>query len=180
MEIKIEGDPGTGNNYTEINVRQVVNKPHIEKQIIVNCNPHGGKNKVSGHQPASSDDKEVLRQEILTYVGKTLPFVLYQWKDKYKELWTDILALPEVDAVIYEKGRQERTAFNRKEVCHIICYIGKHAVDGMGIFEKYNASHIALCFNDDAEKSTRPELGYKPSLAIRNAIDDLFKAKKYL
>lgn len=176
-EIKIEGNPGTGNSYIEVNIGHVENYNPAATTVVNNY--YGTRLKPEALESITAG-KTLLRQEILTYVSKTLTFVLHQWKGKYMDLWSDILNLPEVDAVIYDKGRQQCTLFNRKELCHIICYVGKHAVDGMGIFEKYNATHIAVAFKDGAEKSTRPELGFRPSKEIQTAIDTLLKTKKYM
>lgn len=172
MKIKIEGNPGTGNSFTEVNIGHVENYNPAATTVVNNYYGYG---KAPQVPVATNTNKTVLRQEILDYVSKTLPFVLYQWKDKYMDLWSDILSLPEVEAVIYNPGRQRGTAFNRKEVAHIICYLGKHAVDGMGIFQKYNATRIATTFRDGAEKSVRPELGFRPSKDIQVAIDKLLK-----
>ena len=88
-------------------------------------------------------------------------------------LWADILQLTEVDAVIFDKGMQEGTRFNRREVAHIICYLGKHANGGIGIFDKYVATQIAASFKDGKESTVRPELGFRPSKEIQSAIDTL-------
>lgn len=192
MEIKIEGNPGTGNHYTEVKIDHIENNfPNVTEVKIIK-GPDGQKTTVmsGGDDNSNSDnasaaakadkDKEAKREDILRYVGKTLPLVMYDWKDKYMALWADILAIPAVDAVIYKKGRQQKTSFNRKEVLHIICYLGKHANGGIGIFEdKYVATNVALLFKDGCEKTTRPELGYQPSMTVRKAIDKLIKSKKY-
>lgn len=183
MEIKIEGNPGTGNTFVENNYEYVENNFPSVKKVTIIQGADGMRHKQFPTEEQTNPgilDKNGKRADILKYVEKTLPFVLYQWKDKYMTLWNDILALPDVDGIIYNRGRQQKTSFNRKEVVHIICYLGKHAHDGMGIFENYNATHIAAAFNDDAEKSTRPELGFQPSVSIRQAIDKLLKEKKYV
>lgn len=183
MDIKIEGNPGTGNTFVENKYEHVENNFPAVKQVTIVQHADGQRRQelTTAGQPAPADDgKAGTRADILKYVEHTLPFVLYQWKDQYMTLWSDILDLPEVDRIIYQRGRQQKTSFNRKEVVHIICYLGKHAVDGDGIFEDYNATHIAAAFGDGAEQSTRPELGFAPPVAIRKAIDRLLEAKKYV
>ncbi len=186
MEIKIEGNPGTGNHYTEVNIGHIENNFPNVKEVKIIKGADGQKTMVmsGGDQPSSSanspEEKEGKRADILKYVERTLPFVLYQWKDKYMTLWNDILDLQEVDHVIYNRGRQQKTSFNRKEVAHIICYLGQHAFNGAGIFETYNATHIAAAFNDGAEKSTRPELGFQPEPVVKKAIEKLLSEKKYV
>ena len=177
MKFDKDCNPGSGNTFQEINIGHVENYNPAATTVVNNNYYYGTREKPEAEE--TPVEKSVIRQEILDYVVKTREFVLIKWKDKYMDLWNDILDIPEVAAIIYHRGRQSQTTFNRKEVCHIICYLGQHAVDGMGIFEKYNATHIARSFKDGCEKSTRPELGYKTTLAIRKAIDELLKTKKY-
>lgn len=189
MELKIEGNPGTGNHYTEVRIENIENNFPNVKEVKIIKGTDGQKTTVmsdgsstpDGNNPSSGDkDKEAKREDILKYVGKTLPLVLYQWKDKYMDLWRDILDIPAVDAIIYKKGRQQKTSFNRKEILHIICYLGKHANGGIGIFEdKYVATDVAQILADGCEKTTRPELGFNTKKSIQVAIGELMKSKKY-
>ena len=189
MELKIEGNPGTGNHYTEVKIGHIENNfPNVREVKIIKGTDgqkttvmSGGYEIPSGNNaPTDDKEKEAKRQDILKYVGKTLPLVMYAWKDKYMALWNDILALPEVDSVIYKRGRQQKTSFNRKEVLHIICYLGKHANGGIGIFEdNYVATNIALQLADGCEKTTRPELGFNTTKTIQVAIEKLMNSKKY-
>lgn len=189
MELKIEGNPGTGNHYTEVRIENIENNFPNVKEVKIFKGTDGQKTTVmsdgsstpEGNNPSAGDkDKEAKREDILKYVGKTLPLVLYQWKDKYIDLWRDILDIPAVDAIIYKKGRQQKTSFNRKEVLHIICYLGKHANGGIGIFEdRYVATDVALILADGCEKTTRPELGFNTKKSIQVAIEELMKSKKY-
>lgn len=196
MKLEIKGNPGTGNQYTEINIKNIeANFPAV-KEVIITKDANGKKvittkgnddsalSNTAVPAPASESgdniNKESRRQDILKYVGNTLPLVMYEWKDKYMDLWADILNIPEVDAIIYKRGHQQNTSFNRKEVLHIICYLGKHANGDIGIFEqRYVAKHVAEQLNDGCEKSTRPELGYNTTKPIQEAIDKLMKSKKY-
>lgn len=179
MKIEANGDLGTGNSFTEIIIENV-GTIHIDKQITVSGSQHGEKSRATEHNKvASRMDKEIVRQEILRYVCQTFPLVVNLKINEYHDLWVDILALPEVDAIIYERGRQENTIFNRKEVCHIIHYIGSDAKNCLGLFETYNASYIANTIDEKAAKSIRPELGFKPSPSIVAAINDLVKTDKY-
>ena len=199
MKFDKDFNPGTGNHYTEMNVRNIEhNYPNVTELTIIK-GADGSKTVTSAANgnsataaptsavtvPSEPADaalpmKEALRDDILKYVANTLPLVSYVWKDKYIALWNDILNIPEVDAVVYKKGHQQHTTFNRKEVLHIICYLGKYADGGIGIFQdRYVAKYVALQLKDNCEKSTRPELGYKPSLPIQKAIDKLMKSTAY-
>lgn len=196
MKVENIGNPGTGNHYTNITVGNIEANFTNIKEVIITKDADGKKviTAKGSETPASTDtavsapapetggniSKEARRQDILNYVEKILPFVMYDWKTKYMDLWADILNIPEVDAIIYKRGHQQKTSFNRKEVLHIICYLGKHANGGIGIFEeRYVAKYVALQLSDGCEKSTRPELGFNTTKSIQEAIDKLMKSKKY-
>ena len=130
--------------------------------------------------PSALAVKEAKRDAILKYVGNVLPLVMESWYDNYMPLWEDIVEIPEVAVMIYDKGRQQHTTFNRREVLHIICFLGKYAFGKYGIFEEdYNATQISLMLKDGCEKSTRPELGYNTTKPIQAAIMKLMNSKKY-
>lgn len=183
LEIKVQGELGTGNTF--VNIGTVQNYvPNAT--TVVNYNNYSTKDGsfTKSENPNEQTDDNLpdiptRREELLRYVQKTLQFVIFKWKAKYMELWNDILDIDEVKSVIYEPGRQVGPIFNRKEMCHIICYLGRYA-EGGGIFEKYNATHIANSFADGGEKTTRPELGARPVKGIQVAIDGLMKQKKYV
>jgi len=172
MNIDKDANLGAGSTLMEFHIGHVEN---------LNPNATSVVNHYYGTRMKPQSDitvnKESVRQEILKYVENTLQFVKPKWRDKYMDLWGDIFLLPEVDLVIYDRGQQEGTRFNRKEVAHIICYLGKHTAGGDGIFENYVATHIANSFKDGKESAVRPELGFRPSKEIQNAIDQLVKEK---
>ena len=174
MDIKIEGNPGTGNTFQEIHIEHVENY-NPSATMVVNNN-YISRVKSQGESQVLVN-QELLRQEILQYVGKTLQFVSFSWQDKYMALWADILEIPEVKNVVYTLGPRAGTRFNHKEVAHILCYLGKYANGGIGIFRTYVASRIAECFGDGKENTIRPELGFRPTKEIQHAIDKLINEK---
>ena len=175
MNIDKDAASGGGNIFNqEFHIGHVENLNPAATTVINNY--YGTRSKPRGDSPESAD-RESVRKEILQYVENTLQYVDHPWKDKYMALWADILDLPEVSDVVYDKGRQEGTRFNRREVCHILCYLGKHANGGLGIFQKYVASSIAASLRDDKQSVIRPELGFRPSKEIQHAIDKLMKEK---
>ena len=174
MNIDKDAALHSGKIFQEFNIGHVENLNPSATTVINNY--YG--TRVKPHTDSKeSGDRESVREEILQYVENTLQYVARPWKDKYMVLWADILDLPEVSDVVYDKGRQEGTRFNRKEVCHILCYLGKHADGGVGIFQKYVASYIAASLHDDKQSVSRPELGFRPSKEIQHAIDKLMNEK---
>lgn len=181
MEIKIEGNPGSGNHYTEVKIGHIENNfPNVKEVTIIKGSDSGTSQvKTSSDAPDVAQNNEGKRAEILRYAETTLPYVLLSWKGKYMDMWNDILDLPEVAAVIYKPKRQKGTSFNRYELCHIINYLGEHVMNGYGVFEHYNGTQIANGFGDGAASTTRPQLYYQPEPNIRAAIDKLLIDKNY-
>ncbi len=175
MNIDKDAALGTGNTFQEFNIGHVENLNPAATTVVNNYYGSRAKPQPASQGPAN---KESVREEILQYVGNTLQFVNTKWKDKYMDLWADILNIPEVDAIIFDPGQQAGTRFNRLELCHIICYLGKHSDGGIGIFKKYVATKIAASFNDGKESTTRPQLGFRPSQEIQDAINQLMKERK--
>ena len=103
MDIKIEGNPGTGNSYTEINIGHIENNYPSVTSVV---NNYYGK-RMPEQTADAPIDKAAKREIILDYVYRTRGFARHPWKERYRELWSDILDLPEVDALIYDKGRQK-------------------------------------------------------------------------
>lgn len=130
----------------------------------------------AGKAPAN---KEVVRPQIIEYVGKTLLLVSDEWRNKYMDLWNDILKIDEVDAEVYEKGKQVGTTFNRNLVANIIHFLGNWQGKKKGVFKKWEAKEIAVHLEGTWECSTRTQLGIAPSTAIQNAILKLFKSPQY-
>lgn len=174
MNIDKDKDLGTGNTFQEFNIGHVENLNPAATTVVNNYYGTRGIPQSNSQDPIN---KESIREEILQNVENTLQYVNFSWKNKYMALWADILELPEVESVVYDKGKQCGTRFNRKEVCHILCYLGKYADGGIGIFKTYVASYIAACLGAGNMNTLRSELGFRPSKEIQHAIDKLMEEK---
>ncbi len=60
-----------------------------------------------------------LRQSIIEYVNRLMPVVALEYRDQYSKIWMDILEEDAVRCVIYDRGRQQGTLFNRNLVAQI-------------------------------------------------------------
>ena len=120
MDINITGNPGTGNTFQEIHIGTVQNY-NPNATIVINNN-YGDKQKpVSPSDKAMGDaEKEQCKAEIMDYVAHLKPYISKEWKNRYETLWRSILAIPEVDAVVYKPGKQKNTTFNRNLIANII------------------------------------------------------------
>lgn len=97
-------------------------------------------------------------EDIIQYVMKLHPlYVSEKWKEYYRSLWEGVLQLPEVESVIYDKGRQKNTTFNRNLVGNILCLmIDKKVLSG-------NATQITIALEGKEGASIRAQLGMLPT-----------------
>lgn len=171
MDIKIEGNPGTGNTFQEIHINNVETYAPSATTVV---NNHYGDRKASqaATDPVSGNADRIRRRaEILQYVGNLKPHVASGWKNRYESLWRSVLELPEVSATVYEPGRQKDTTFNRDLVANII-YIMCNA----GIIAETNATKLTLALEGDKEHSVRAQLRKAPQdRGIEEKITELLK-----
>jgi len=170
MEIKIEGNPGTGNSYTEIHIGNVQNY-NPNATTVINNN-YGTRVKSQGSSDGVEVDKEEVYPKIISYVKKTMEKVSPDWKNKFEPLWQDILKLKEVDAEVYNKGEQQGTDFNRVLVAGII-----HVLMDAKVYVKCTYTSLAILLEGNEEHHVRQELGKYPSDEIQTAIKKLLKEK---
>ena len=173
MEIKIEGNPGTGNTFQEIKIGHVENYVPNATQVVNNYYGNQGKPKSEG--PAI--DKVTIRKAILEDVSKLIDMVYKPKQAVWMKLWNDIIDLREVKIDIYIPGRQDDKIYCRKLVAAIIHHLGSDENNCLGWFSHYNASDIAETLVGSSLKSMRGELGAQPSDEVQTAINNLINEK---
>ena len=165
MDIKIDGNPGTGNTFCEYNINTVNTfAPQASTVTNTTVNNYHGDRKPAQATPSKAVEEALLvqrQQEILDYVGRLKSYVSPAWKNRYESTWRSILALPEVAAQVYEPGKQKDTTFNRNLVANII-YIMYNGHDSHGIIAESNATHLAEILEGDKDHSVRRQLGLAP------------------
>ena len=62
---------------------------------------------------------EGIRQSVMDYVGRLMPVVAADFRDNFCKIWQEILEQDAVSRVIYERGSQKGTLFNRNLVAQI-------------------------------------------------------------
>ena len=111
-------------------------------------------------------------QLIIDYVMRLHPmYVRPEWKEKYQSLWEEILELPAVADKIYDKGRQQGTAFNRNLVANILHLMVEQKV----LTVTSNAKKMAEILEGDANASVRAKLGEMPPSEIELVVGTLVK-----
>lgn len=176
MEIKIEGNPGTGNTYQEIHIDTVQNyNPNAQTvtstTIINNVYGDAKKGRGAAWEQVPERDKAQRMAEIVQYVLRLQDFVAPQYKPVYESLWHAILGITEVSAVVCEPGTQKNTTFNRKLVANIL-----HLMMERDLFVDRNATSMAIALENDKDHSVRGNLGVNPddrviSMKVSQAID---------
>jgi len=63
--------------------------------------------------------QEGVRQAVMDYVGRLMPVVAADFRDHFGKIWQEILEKEAVSCVIYERGSQKGTLFNRNLVAQI-------------------------------------------------------------
>lgn len=180
MDIKIEGDPGTGNTFQEIHIGTVQNyNPNATTVINYNGTGSGEKDKVKdakskGKNPMEMGGNSSIRKEIIDYVRKlnTEDVVVPDWLGtKYVKLWDAILDLPEVEAELYKTGKQQETSFNRNLIGNIINYLATRADKKKCVYKKLNLALYAYKLHGNSEHSVRFAIGEPPKSNIKNRLD---------
>ena len=73
----------------------------------------------STRKKEKDEQAEGVRQALLDYVGRLMPVVAAEFRDEYAAIWREILAEEAVSKVVYERGSQKGTLFNRNLVARI-------------------------------------------------------------
>lgn len=188
MDIKIEGNPGTGNTFQKISQEIHIGTVGTYSNASVINNYYGTVGELSGKkkkQEGAEDDthddpkqpipgnrqreqlkeseEEIdyspIRTEILNYVSRVRPLVHPDKRDRYMKMWEGILELDAVRPFVYKTGKQKRTNFNRKLIVNIL-----HHLDTRRMYkDPYKARDLALALENDFDMSVRGELGKYPS-----------------
>lgn len=180
MEVKIEGNPGEHIVFQEIHIGTVQNYNPNATTVINNnygVGDEGAKPKAKKTMKDIFDqdliDRTPVIKEIMNYVSCIRSFVSDDWKDRFMQLWEDILNLPEVSHQVCDPGKQQGTNFNRKLVAGIL-----HFLDSQKVYSgPFNAKAMTEALEDDWEHSVRRELAGEPSDEIKVAIKQLIKEK---
>lgn len=169
MEINIKGDPGQGNTFQDIHIDHVDNFNPNATTVVNNYYGDKQKSVPAAEKVLQDAEREKRKADIMQYVAKLAQYVSKDWKNRYETLWKNILALPEVEAEVYEPGKQKGTTFNRNLIANIICMMVRAEV-----FNTDNATHLTFALEGDKEHSVRNQLReYPQNDDIKEKINDL-------
>ena len=115
-----------------------------------------------------------LRQSVMEYVIRLMPVVAKEYQEEYPKIWLDILEEEAVSSVIYNRGKQQGTVFNRNLVAQISRMM---AIDGI-IIKGTNDVVMAELLEPEKGKHhpVRNQLGLVPDdHKIKKAVEEVFK-----
>lgn len=171
MDININGNPGTGNTFTEVHIGTVQNY-NPNATTVINNN-YGDKPKAV--QPVGKAETDAthgnLKAGILAYVDRISRFADKAWQGRYLDLWRKILEIPEVEATVYDPGKQKNTPFNRNLIANIIYMMCNEKV-----ITETNATTLAIAIEGDKDHPIRARLReYPDDRELRQKIEEAIR-----
>ena len=158
MDINITGNPGTGNTFQEIHIGTVQNYNPNATTVINNNYGDKPKPAPATEKVLQDAEREQRKAEIMDYVANHKNYVSKEWKNRYETLWKGILNLPEVEAEVYEPGKQHGTTFNRNLIANIIYIMCKE-----GVISENNATTLTIALEGDKDHPVRAQLRSYPN-----------------
>ena len=201
MKVEIDGNPGTGNSYTDIhdnhietlapNAQTVITKHYhingplstIEETAIEEAAERAEIDGLQTQTPAPGlkkakelIDTEAVREEIIIFVSKVRPLLDDAWKADFQNIWSDILNMQEVKEKIYDPGKQKKTNFNQYLVGNILYFMFENC-GACSEDKEYNASEVCMKLIGTTEHQLRKELSKNPPDEIKNRLTKYFTTK---
>lgn len=173
MIIDKDTNLGTGNIIQEFNIGTVGQLNPVATTVInhygsdgelVNANPKASKPEP---KPVSAvHEIPPLREHIMLYISCLSGQVADPWKSRYEKLWQGILDLDVVAAKVYDRGKQQKTNFNRNLVANIIYWLGNNPNSAYRVYTDYNAALFTERLEADKDHPVRAELRKDPPAEI--------------
>ena len=157
MDIRIQGNPGTGNTFQEIHIGTVQNYNPRATTVVNHNYASSAKAAPQPTEARHQDDFAWRRADLLQYVMRLERCVAPEWVARYRTLWERLLDTPEVEAVAYVLGKQQGTTFNRNLVASII-----YIMCNEGVICEGNATRLAEMLEGNKEHSVRLRLSTYP------------------
>ena len=147
-----------------VNIGQFI----MEVNGNINYNENRGHEEKEKHEAPDKAGKDC----IMEYLWRLKPVVREQYLSVYGEIWDGILELNEVKVLIYNKGKQQDTTFNRNLLAQLI-----HQVGDRLYLSTANTVQMAECLEPGKgqEHSVRQKLGESPEKPIKTAVEAYLK-----
>lgn len=117
---------------------------------------------------------EGMKQSVMDYVGRLMPVVTAGYREQYAKIWQEILEQDAVSRVVYEKGSQKGTLFNRNLVAQISHMM---AVNGVIVKETTDVRMAELLEPEKGKNhSVRGALAVTPDdKLVKKAVNDVLE-----
>lgn len=131
--------------------------------------------KKNAQKEDDSKNQKQGKDAIMEYVGRLKPVVKEQYLDHYDQIWEGILEINQVKAVIYNKGKQQDTTFNRNLLAKII-----HQVSWWLYESSANTVIMAeyLEPGKGIDHPVRQKLGESPNKDLKKALEQFVSTIK--
>ena len=158
---------GTGNTFIYLGKGAIYQHLPNTTQVtnITKNYQYGSKPEQTQQKRLDDEEKKIRKNAILRYVKRIDELVADKWKERHEELWLQILEIPQVNAQIYDKGKQQGTSFNRNLVGRIIGLLAQKMV-----YSTQKATQIAIVLEGSNKHSIRQAITLPPSQEINNAV----------
>lgn len=129
------------------------------------------------YESAKKSEKEPangLRQTVMDYVNRLMPVVAIDYREEYSKIWEDILEEEPIYSVVYDRGRQKGTVFNR----NLVAQISRMMLMVGIIVKETNDVRMAELLEPEKGKDhpVRNQLGLTPDdQRIKRAVEEVFK-----
>ena len=143
----------------------------LENTGTITYNDHRGTDKEEKKYGESASGS---KEAIIEYVGRLKPVVKEQYQTDYDTIWEGILELTQVRTLVYNKGKQQDTTFNRNLVAQII-----HQMSGWLYLPTANTVKMAEYLEPEkgSEHPVRQKLGESPERDVKKAIEAYVKER---
>lgn len=113
--------------------------------------------KANVHEVKVSEPKVLDEAAVHEYAMRLYPeCVRPEWRERFPELWKQVIHLPTVEGLLCEIGKQQGTSFNRNLVANLL-----HLLSEMGVLQGSNTL-MAELLEGDKNASVRARLGEMP------------------
>lgn len=115
-----------------------------------------------------------LRQSVMDYVNRLMPVVAIDYREDYAKIWQDILEEEAVSSVVYDRGKQKGTVFNRNLVARISRMM---FLDGIIVKDTNDVTMAELLEPEKGrDHPVRNQLGLIPDdNRIKKAVEEVFR-----
>ena len=123
---------------------------------------------IEKEEKKSGESASCSKEAIMEYVGRLKPVVKTEYQADYDTIWEGILELTQVRTLVYNKGKQQDTTFNRNLVAQII-----HQVSDWLYLPTANTVKMAEYLEPEKgiEHPVRQKLGESPERDVKKAIE---------